>query len=235
MANSPRRTLFKIPPRMRDRKMCSSASLMAPFRPSSRRSLNCPGSYTPSSSRISVLVKAHSSINRCQSVELRANRETSSPKTIPARPMLTSVTSFWKPSRSDADAPDCPRSLSITTICCASHPKAAARSRIAYCRFVLSVFSKTCRRVDCRTYRYALRARCSGRTFSYLSLSTGTPFRLGHEHTGPHGYDLLKSLIRLESSLMGSGRHGSHLFLPSGFHPRPHPPAHHHIASDTDG
>jgi hypothetical protein len=33
------------------------------------------------------------SINRCQSVELRANRDTSRPSTIPARPKLTSVTS----------------------------------------------------------------------------------------------------------------------------------------------
>ena len=41
-------------------------------------------------------------------------RETSKPKTIPACPRLTSVTNRWKPSRSTAEAPDCPRSESIT-------------------------------------------------------------------------------------------------------------------------
>jgi hypothetical protein len=49
-----------------------------------------------------------------QSVELRARPETSSPSTIPARPMPTSPTSFWKPSRSALDAPDLPRSGSTT-------------------------------------------------------------------------------------------------------------------------
>jgi hypothetical protein len=44
--------------------------------------------------RISVLVIAQISGNRCQSVEFRARRGTSSPRTIPALPMLTSVTSF---------------------------------------------------------------------------------------------------------------------------------------------
>ena len=56
----------------------------------------------PSSSRISVSVSAQISSSRCQSVELRASRETSSPSTMPARPSPTSATSFWKPSRSVA-------------------------------------------------------------------------------------------------------------------------------------
>ena len=41
------------------------------------------GSYSPSSSRISVPLSAHNSSKRCQSVELRASRETSSPRTMP--------------------------------------------------------------------------------------------------------------------------------------------------------
>ena len=49
---------------------------------------------------------AHSS--RCQSALLRARRETSRPSTIPARPMPTSATRRWNPSRSAADAPDWP-------------------------------------------------------------------------------------------------------------------------------
>ncbi len=43
-------------------------------------------------SRIRVSARAQISSRRCQSVELRASRETSSPSTIPARPRLTSVT-----------------------------------------------------------------------------------------------------------------------------------------------
>jgi hypothetical protein len=41
----------------------------------------------PSSSRIKVSVSAQISSNRCQSVELRASRESSKPSTIPARPI----------------------------------------------------------------------------------------------------------------------------------------------------
>ena len=64
------------------------------FSPSSNRSLKWLGSYKPSSSRIRVPVRAQISSRRCQSLELRARRETSRPSTIPTRPMLTSVTSF---------------------------------------------------------------------------------------------------------------------------------------------
>ena len=39
-----------------------------------------------------ALVRAQISSRRCQSVELRASRETSSPSTMPARPMPTSAT-----------------------------------------------------------------------------------------------------------------------------------------------
>ena len=50
----------------------------------------------PSSSQIRVADMAQICSSRCQSALLRASRETSSPNTIPARPMLTSATSRWK-------------------------------------------------------------------------------------------------------------------------------------------
>ena len=114
---------------------------------------------------MSVSPSAQSSSSRCQSVLLRASRDTSSPSTIPTRPRLTSVTRRWKPSRSAALAPDCPRSLSMTTIRSSGQPSATARSRSAYWRRVLSVFSNTWRSVDWRTYRYAMRDRCAAVVF----------------------------------------------------------------------
>jgi hypothetical protein len=60
---------------------------------------------------------------------------------IPALPTPTSATSRWKPSRSTAEAPDRPRSLSIVMMRSSVQPSAMARSRRAYCRFVLSLFS----------------------------------------------------------------------------------------------
>jgi len=39
----------------------------------------------------------------------------------------------------------------MTITCSAGHPSATARWRSPYWRCVLSVFSKTCRIVDCRT------------------------------------------------------------------------------------
>ena len=106
--SSPRRARLRMPPRSRALSTCSSASLIVPFRPNNKRSLKCAGSYNPSSSRMSVSASAHNSRSLCQSVELRASRDTSRPSTIPTRPRLTSVTSRWKPSRSAALAPDCP-------------------------------------------------------------------------------------------------------------------------------
>src|SRR5260364_407756 len=47
-AQLPRAALLRIPPSRRARRMCSSASLIVPFRPSSSRSLNDAGLYTPS-------------------------------------------------------------------------------------------------------------------------------------------------------------------------------------------
>src|SRR2546427_8909993 len=50
-------------------------------------------------------------------------------------------------------APDWPRSLSTTTTRSSGQPRATARSRSAYWRLVLSVFSSTWRNVLWRTYR----------------------------------------------------------------------------------
>src|SRR6266511_1817011 len=50
--------------------------------------------------------RAQISSSRCQSALFLASRDTSRPSTIPARPMLTSATRRWKPSRSVSLAPD---------------------------------------------------------------------------------------------------------------------------------
>ena len=71
-------------------------------------------------------VSAQISRSRCQSIEFRARRDTSRPSTMPARARLTSVTSRWKPSRSAAEAPDCPRSVSMTMTRSSGHPSATA-------------------------------------------------------------------------------------------------------------
>jgi len=89
------------------------------------------GSYTPSSSRISVLARAQISSSRCQSALFLASLETSSPITMPARPSPTSVTSRRNPSRHAADAPDSPWSESITTMRSSDQPSAVARERRA--------------------------------------------------------------------------------------------------------
>src|SRR6266511_2274642 len=112
-----------------------------------------PVGAAPRAARISVPGSAQISDSRCQSALLRASRETSRPSTMPARPMPTSATSRWKPSRPWAEAPERPRSSSITITCSAGQPNATARSRSAYWRSVEVVFSTTCRRVDWRTYR----------------------------------------------------------------------------------
>lgn len=48
---------------------------------------------------MSESVRAQISSRRCQSAELRANRDTSRPSTTPTSPIPTAATSFWKPSR----------------------------------------------------------------------------------------------------------------------------------------
>ena len=96
---------------------------------------------------MSVSVSAQISSSRCQSVELRARRETSRPSTIPAWPMPTSATRRLEALAIAADAPDWPRSLSMTMTRSSGQPSATARWRSAYWRLVLSVFSNTWRSV----------------------------------------------------------------------------------------
>ena len=110
--------------------------------------MKSPGSYSPSSSQISVSDIAQISSSRCQSALLRANLETSKPSTIPARPIPTSATRRWNPSRSAAEAAVCAWSRSITTIRSAGQPSAIARWRSAYWRSVDSVLLSTWRSVD---------------------------------------------------------------------------------------
>jgi hypothetical protein len=91
---------------------------------------------------------AQISSSRSQSALLRASRDTSRPNTIPARPMPTSATSRWNPSRSAAEAPDWPWSVSMVTMRSASQPSAIAFCRNAYWRTADSVLVSTCRNVD---------------------------------------------------------------------------------------
>src|SRR6478609_8997256 len=112
-----------------------------------------------------VSVRAQISNSRCQSALFRASRDTSRPRTIPALPMPTSATRRWNPSRSTVDAAECPWSVSMVMIWLSGQPNAIARCRSAYCRVADSVLVSTCRRVDCRTYRYAIRVRCEFVTF----------------------------------------------------------------------
>ena len=65
-------------------------------------------------------------------------------------------------SRGGLSSSEQPKSSSITRTRSAGHPKRCARSTSSYCRFRLSVFSRTCVIVDCRTYTQASRRRCAG-------------------------------------------------------------------------
>src|SRR5664279_3888494 len=65
----------------------------------------------------------------------------------------------------------------MVTICPSGQPNAIARCRSAYCRVADSVLVSTCRSVDCRTYRYAIRDRCEFVTFDAVcavSMLTGS-------------------------------------------------------------
>ncbi len=121
--------------------------------PSTIRSLIEPGSYSPSSSQIRVLLRAQVLIRACQSALSRASLEHSSPSTMPARPRETSPTSCWNPARSAAEVPDEPWSTSMTWICSGGQPSATARPFRSYCRRVDSVLCITWCIVDCRMYR----------------------------------------------------------------------------------
>src|SRR5215472_15327507 len=107
------------------------------------------------------------------------------PTTSPTRPIVTSVTSFWKPSRASAIAADTPRSSSITVIRDRGHPNAAARSTSPYCNRVDSVCSRTCCRLDWRTYTIASRSVCSARIRCIDPLHT-TPV-IAHPRRRPGG------------------------------------------------
>src|SRR5215469_8046071 len=135
---------LSVQPKIKQEVVCVSGL----FNPSRSLSLKFDGSYIPSSSRMSAPDREHSSINRCQSAEFRARRETSNPITKPVWPRATSLTSFWKLSRPADWEPDLPRSPSRTWIRASGQPSATARSRKAYWRWVLSVFSSTWRGVD---------------------------------------------------------------------------------------
>src|SRR5215472_9941395 len=108
---------------------------------------------------IRVLVSAHNSRRRCRSAELRARRDTSSPRIAPTSPTQTRPTSSLNPERADAVRPDTPRSASITEIRSALQPSRAASCTSAYWRAVDSVCSRTCAMVDWRTYTTADRSR----------------------------------------------------------------------------
>ena len=88
------------------------------------------------------------SSSRWRSAELRARRETSSPKTAPTSPTQTRLTNSLKPARPEALCPESPRSASIVTMFEASHPSAAACPAWAYWRAVDSVCMRTCMSVD---------------------------------------------------------------------------------------
>ena len=105
----------------------------------------------PSASPISVSVIPARSSSRYQSLLLRASRETSSDSTIPTSPSPTREASSANPDRPAADAPETPRSSSITAIVAAGQPSCRRRQARSYCRIVDSVFRSTCASVDWRT------------------------------------------------------------------------------------
>ena len=185
MISSPRRALDSCPPRSRALMKCSSLSAMVPLRPRRRRSLKFRGSYRPSSSQISVPVMPHSSSSWCQSAELRASREHSRPSTIPARPSDTSATICWNPSRSAAEAPEWPWSMSITVIWSLAQPRLIALPRRSYWRIADSVLWMTCLRLDWRTYKRAVLERWAAVTFdAAVSGSIGVSFSENSRVTG---------------------------------------------------
>src|SRR5262245_15495339 len=110
----------------------------------------------------------------CQSALLRASREHSSPSTIPARPSDTSATRCWNPSRSAADAPEWPWSMSITVIWLASQPSVMALPRRSYWRIADSVLWITCLRLDWRTYKSAALDR-----WAVVTLDAAVPVSMG--------------------------------------------------------
>src|SRR6478672_9405432 len=90
--------------------------------PRTRLSLKSAGSWQPSPSNTKVLVMAHSSSNRCQSLLERARRDDSREKIAPTCPIATSLTRVLKSSRLVICWPDCARSPSRIRICSGVQP-----------------------------------------------------------------------------------------------------------------
>ncbi len=97
-----------------------------------------------------VSVSRASSASRARSAFERPSREISNPKTAPTSPRHSRVIRWRYPSRPRVEAPETPRSVSITSISVVDQPSATAVSRNAYCRSVDSVCSRTCISVDWR-------------------------------------------------------------------------------------
>ena len=81
------------------RKTESSISLIVPFMPSNNRSFGEAGSYTPSSSTMTVPTRPQNSRRVCQSRPLRARRDASTDMTAPTRPSQIAASSLSKPGR----------------------------------------------------------------------------------------------------------------------------------------
>src|SRR5215475_13098276 len=84
--------------------------------PRTRLSLKSAGSQQPSPSNTKVLVMAHSSSNRCQSLLERARRDDSREKIAPTCPIATSLTRVLKSSRLVVSSPDWARSPSSRAV-----------------------------------------------------------------------------------------------------------------------
>jgi hypothetical protein len=115
-----------------------------------------------------VSVSRANSSNRDRSADERASREISNPKIAPTSPRQTRDTNSRNPSRPCAVRPERPRSQSITSTALRAQPNATASSARAYCRAVDSVLSRTCARLDWRTYTIAARSRCDAWIFDRL-------------------------------------------------------------------
>ena len=97
----------------------------------------------PSASAISVSVIPARSNSRYQSELLRASREHSSDNTIPICPSPTRAARSANPARPAVEAPDTPRSSSITVTAPRGQPNACARETRSYWRAVDSVLRST--------------------------------------------------------------------------------------------
>src|SRR5215472_9265828 len=132
-----------MPPCSRARSTCNSASLIVPFKPSSKRSLKWPGSLEP------ILIQD-------QGLGQRADLEQAMPlRGIAGQPRHLQAKYDADLAHADRGhqllealaVGSSPRLAEVTTTRSRGQPRATARSLSAYWRLVLSVFSKTWRRV----------------------------------------------------------------------------------------